>query len=362
MTRFGTFSTCVGLVAAMTAFVSAQPAKPAQPVGQKPTLIPRKPQSLRVQSRPATDRMLSKSAINQLVLQPLTPMKTQKPAGAPSKQALVVVLENGGVMSNVDPALRKALNVNIKTASCGDWEFELSAGESIQDLVGRAAGQLAGNLECLNPAKWKQTAFNPLTWLNDVTDAALENAVKANNSLLQTQSRYDRVVVMEDSDAVPARVIAAIRQLEPTHVIDVHVLTHGGREFFVGHNGSAFTQLSFFDPLKADKVAGKLFLRAVYQMNCISGTLKDNWVALGAVVVNGTREQHLNNMPHQYFHFLDRWLNQLESETTASQRSFDDAAIYTRPVYSLIGKGEKVDTSRLTTTGSNTGTNVNTAR
>jgi hypothetical protein len=79
------------------------------------------------------------------------------------------------------------------------------------------------------------------------------------------------------------------------------------------------------------------------------------------VAVNGTREQYLNNMPHQYFHYLDRWLNQVQGERTASQKSWEDAEVYTRPIYSLIGKGDKVNTSLLTTAGSTPNTTVNTA-
>jgi hypothetical protein len=47
--------------------------------------------------------------------------------------------------------------------------------------------------------------------------------------------------------------------------------------------------------------------------------------------------------------------------STASQGSFEDAAAYTRPMYGLVGRGDKVDTSRLTTTGRNVNSNVETA-
>jgi hypothetical protein len=367
MTRTGALLLTVGLAALMGSSVQAQPTSapevdPKAAIQPAPTRIIRNPSSLRLRPRTLTNRVLTKAQLAGLVQRGgMSPVVGKVTAGPPSKTALVVVLENGGIMNNVDPDLRQRLNTNIRTVQCGNWEFELRAGETIPELLGRVAGQLAGNLECANPANWRQTTFNPYTWLNQQTDSALENAVKGHNSLLHTQSHYDQVVVLEDADAVPARVIAAIRQLAPSHLLDIHVLTHGGDEFFIGHNGTSFNQTSFFGQLKPDKDAGRLFIRAVYQMNCVSGTLKDNWVSLGATVVNGTQAKYLNNMPHQYFHFLERWLNRVQGMSTASQGSFDDAAAYTRPVYGLVGRGDKVDTSRLTTTGRNVSANVDTA-
>jgi hypothetical protein len=367
MTRAGTLLLTVGLAALMGSSVQAQPTsapkvEPKAAIQPVPTRIVRNPPALHLTTRTLTNRVLTKTQLADLVQRGgITPAIGKVAAGPPGKTALVVILENGGIMNNVDPELRQRLNTDIRTVQCGNWEFELKAGETVPELLGRIAGQLVGNLECGNPANWKQTTFNPYKWLNQQTDTALENAVKAHDSLLNTQSHYDQVVVLEDADAVPARVIATIRQLAPSHVLDIHVLTHGGEEFFVGHNGTRFTQASFFGQLKADKDAGRLFMRAVYQMNCISGTLKDNWVSLGATVVNGTQAKYLNNMPHQYFHFLDRWLNRLQGMSSASQGSFEDAAAYTRPIYGLLGRGDKVDTSRLTTTGRNVNANVDTA-
>jgi ABC-type uncharacterized transport system substrate-binding protein len=57
-------------------------------------------------------------------------------AGPPRKTALVVILENGGIMNNVDPDLRQRLNTDIRTVQCGHWEFELKAGERLPDLAG----------------------------------------------------------------------------------------------------------------------------------------------------------------------------------------------------------------------------------
>jgi hypothetical protein len=92
----------------------------------------------------------------------------------------------------------------------------------------------------------------------------------------------------------------------------------------------------------------------------VSGTLKDNWTALGAIVVNGTQQQYNNNMPHQYFHFLGHWLG-IKGMSDSSQRSYDEAALYTRPIYSLVGKSSMIEASRLTTAGTNQSATVTTA-
>jgi hypothetical protein len=222
--------------------------------------------------------------------------------------------------------------------------------------------QLLSNAVCLNPAEWDIDTFNPYDWLNDQTDQALENAVKAHNSLVNTQSYYERVVVMEDADATPSRVLAMMRALAPEYVIDVHVLTHGTNNEFIGYQNSRFKQSNFFGPLMSDRAAGKLFLHTVYQMNCVSGTLKDEWLALGATAVNGTGGTYLNNMPQQYFHFLESWLDSSPAGMDeASLESFEVAASYSRPVYQLIGMGNKVNSSRLIVSGPSPSTSVDDA-
>ncbi len=176
-------------------------------LAQAPIRIVRKPASLQRPAATITHRVMSKSTLSGVLSGGLKldtgALAGRLPSGPPTRRALVVILENGGVMNNVDPALRQALNVNINTVTCGNWEFQLRSGETIGDLVTRIASQLAGNITCLNPANWRQQTFNPYSWLSDMSDQAIEDAVKSGSSLLNTQSRYDTVAVMEDADAVP---------------------------------------------------------------------------------------------------------------------------------------------------------------
>jgi hypothetical protein len=56
--------------------------------------------------------------------------------------------------------------------------------------------------------------------------------------------------------------------------------------------------------------------------------------------------------------FGEGLIAQQQGESTASTNSFNDAAAYTRPIYDLIGMGDKVDTSKLTTVGPTPNTTV----
>ena len=327
----------------------------------QPIQIVRSPPTLQLRPAAPTNRVLSTVRLNQILLGPkIGAIPSRLPPGPPGKQALIVILENGGVMQS-NAEFRDALDVNFRTASCGTLEFELKAGEDIAGLIGRVAAWLLGNAVCVDPRNWSIKTFNPYEWLNAMTDQAIENAVKAQNSLVNTQSRYDVVIVMEDANATPPHVLSIIRQYAPTHVLDIHVLTHGRSEVFGGYNGAPFTDSTFFSKLRADRAQGKpLYIRSVYQMNCVSGTLKDNWLQLGAVVANGTQSTYNNGMSHQYFHFLQRWLNGAGMRD-ASQGSWEDAAAYTRPVYVMIGIGDWINKSLLIASGSNTDAKVTTS-
>lgn len=366
------------LAAALTLIASvstnAQPVpaiKPAvQPALKSPTSAPirlyRKPPNIQLTPKVATNRVIKGAALTAVINTGLridtTRLQRYLDAKPPSKLALVVILENGGIRNNIDPALRQALDFNMRTAVCGNFEFEMRAGEDIGALLGRVGSLLASNVNCLNPLAWRIETVNLLDVVDEYSDDMLENVIKGQNSLLNTQSYYDRIVVLEDSNATPANVIAAMRGIAATHTIDVHVLTHGGEGYFVGDSGAVFNDASFFNPLKADTDARRMFLRAVYQMNCFSSTLKARWTSLGAIVANGTQNATLNSMPHQYMHFMGYWLQQTKGMQEGSQKSWEDAAFYTRPIYTVVGMGQAVDVSRLTATGTHVNANVATSR
>ena len=277
----------------------------------------------------------------------------------PGKQALLIIMENGGIVKNLDPQVQQLFNnTNIPIASCGQFTFQLQVGETIPQLLGQVASQIAGDASCINPFNWKTSTLNLGAWFNDFSNNLLENAVIADHSLINTQTKYDKVVVMQDAQAVPEQVIAVIRALAPDYVIDVHVLTHGAVGLFAGYHAN-FTDASFFSVLRGDIAAGKaLYLRDVYQMNCMGGTLKQAWLDLGAISVNGTQGSNLNSMPQQYFFFLQRWLSQQQGDVDASHGSYEDSKGVSEWAYDLVGMGSVVPASELTVVGSVPNANI----
>ncbi|MGB5076026.1 MAG: hypothetical protein WBO17_00920 [Sphingorhabdus sp.] len=288
-------------------------------------------------------------------------MPISAPPIRPERNALLIILENGGIVDNLDPAVRSKLNTNVTFAKCGNFDLPMKQGEAIGAMLGRLAGQIANNAGCINPFAWQMTTMKLSKWVDDQTDKMLEDTIKGGNSILSTQRRYDRVVVMEDADASLDRVIARMKELAPDYVLDVHVLTHGGDEYFVGYRGAQFNDNNFFGILRNEQRANRpMFILAVYQMNCSSGTLKDNWASVGAVAVNGTNGSLLNSMPWQYFHFMGNWINDRDSFATSTITAANEAAFYTTPVYAVFGVLSKVDESKLTVSaGSNGNIRVN---
>jgi hypothetical protein len=380
MFRFTTITFAASLCIALGTITHAQPAPvptpaPALKAGTVPSVssalpaprrIYRKPPNMQIKVAPATNRLVSTAVLNGLITNNLNlntdALRLRVPTAPPSMLALVVILENGGIRNNIQQPLRSALNVNFRTAVCGNFEFEMRAGEDIVSLVGRVMQTIGGNLHCINPANWRIETLNLLDVIHEQSDLMLENVIKSQNSMLNTQTYYDKVLVLEDANATPAKVIAAMRSIAATHTMDVHVLTHGSFSSFVGHNGASFNETSFFGPLRVDTSAKRMYLRAVYQMNCFSSTLKASWTSLGAVAVNGTENATLNSMPHQYMHFMGYWLQQSQGLRLASQKAWQDAAFYTRPIYDMVGMAEAVNDSLLTVTGTSVNTNVTTPR
>ena len=66
---------------------------------------------------------------------------------------------------------------------------------------------------------------------------------------------------------------------------------------------------------------------------------------LGAKVVNGTLGKKNNYMPQSYFHFNSKWLAGASFEK-AVQEAYQEARVYTEPVYRFAGLGSYVTDSR----------------
>lgn len=267
-------------------------------------------------------------------------------ATLPGKTALLVFLENGGVASNFAACkvgTTKLQIPRIPVATCGRLAFALNPGESPLQMVKRAAGIISQNRACMDPTRWSVKSMTFDEWFKLASDYLLEEVTKAIALQQNTRSKYAKVVVLEDAALNPSNALRKVSELvRGGYALDIHVLTHGGNEAFFGGGGARFDDASFFLPAK--RIRG-LKIRSVYQMNCVSGTLIDNWMDLGAKVVNGTFGTKNNYMPQSYFHFTARWLAG-ETFQAAVMGAYAEARIYTEPAYTLAGLGQYVIDSR----------------
>lgn len=326
-------------------------AAPARPEALNLT-VPLSPTQIALKDTARTKMIEGAKA--RIKLTPVVP-GTLKPVGTltpsrPTKKALIVVLENGGIVKNLGQFHLEL--PKLRVATCKSFNFELKAGQNIGDLVGDLSAASFSSLECLNPFEIQKnwTIMTLADFVDKESDRMLENGVKGTTSLLRAQARYNQVVVLEDGTATPAALIQKIGELARDHLIDIHILTHGGNNHFVG--ATNFTSASFFEPLKARMVSGEipLYLRAVYQMNCLGGTLRDEWLSLGVDVVNGTEGSKLNYMPWQYLEFLKEWLGGA-TFAVSNQRAYDRSALVSDLVYTLVGHPGFAEDSRLPLTG-----------
>lgn len=256
----------------------------------------------------------------------------------PSKRALIVFLENGGVSLKSVPGLATLPFPSVRFAKCGSLEFKMKDGESVADMIARLVKEginLAANM--MNPSNWSIRQMTFEEWFKPTSDMMIEQVVKgiqlAQNG--STRYKYDKVVKLEDSTANAASLLNAVRALTPTYQIDIHVLAHGSRGWFVGSNSQTVEMINFFKPLYQLQVkggTGRPWLRGIYQMNCVGGTLVPYWQALGCNVVNGTDRFYNNWMPPQYFHFMQNWLNG-DSFAVANTKGYDAAKVYMGPIY-----------------------------
>ncbi len=269
---------------------------------------------------------------------------------AAKKKGLLILMENGGILGSLRtvPALQgKTSDAKLPLASCGTLRFALNPGESTTRMIARLSGVIGKNTRCLNPRAWRVRQVGFDTFINAHSDVMLEEIVKAVAMVQNTKDIYDRVVLLEDERMTPALALSSLRRMAKTHVVDIHVLSHGDNNHFIGgkprgSKSAAKFGGEFFDALGKIR---SLELGAVYQMNCVSGTLLDEWQKAGAKVVNGTVGKKNNYMPQQYFHFLHHWVGGAQFGT-AVRKSYTESSLYTLPAYRAFGVAEFVTDSR----------------
>lgn len=212
----------------------------------------------------------------------------------------------------------------------------------------------------LDPGNWELQPQDFEDWLDTTSDFLIEEIAKVARHQAAFSARYDRVVVLEDHQVKPQTAIATIKDLSQDHVVDVHVLTHGTTNQIIGvkQGGTTyrFTEDTFFGPLREAKEAGEpVWIRAVYQMNCNSGTLLDEWQSLGATTVAGTKLGDVSNyMPQQYIPFVNHWLAD-DTFQSATAQAYQEARFVSADFYQVISQEEDLmEHSELAVAGSAT--------
>jgi hypothetical protein len=277
----------------------------------------------------------------------LPPLKAMRPG----KHALVVLLENGGISSSLKAVFKSDLP-KIPVAKCGSFSFELKKGESIPQLIQRVFSQIAAHPECLNPLNWRIEMVPAEGLIDPVTDYLAEEFAKFVIQIDGASTKYDKVVVLQNAKFTAAGVMAEIKKLAPNYVLDIHVLSHGTTDKIIGYNGAVLNTASFFKPLMDLKAAKKLnlYIRTVYQINCRSGSVVQEWRDLGAEAVAGTSGAKMQYMPNQYLHFLSHWLNG-KTFNQAVTLGFNEGKMFLEPLYVVLGHPEYTTDSRLFVTG-----------
>lgn len=146
-------------------------------------------------------------------------------------------------------------------------------------------------------------------WVMRIIDWFAEEYGKVMLRFYGAYRRYDKVIILEDSEATGANLARALLDASKEHTVDVLLLVHGHEECLVGYLGEEMVGKETFGPLavayKADPSV--LNIRAVYGLNCYGASLARWWMALGAKAVNGP--MGVNWFPEPSLSvFLENWL------------------------------------------------------
>lgn len=236
-----------------------------------------------------------------------------------------------------------ACNVFPTSAPCPESETY----NPRQECLGNPPATPTLEAAMLDPNNWGRRTVEFEVWLDSTSDFLIEEIAKVARHEAAFSTRYDQVVVLEDHQVKPQTAIAKIQELSEDHVVDVHVLTHGTTDTIVGVKQGGTTHVltedTFFGPLREAKEAGEpVWIRSVYQMNCNSGTLLEEWQSLGATTVAGTKHGDVNNyMPQQYIPFVNHWLAN-ETFQAATSHAYEEAQLVSADFYRMISDLENM--------------------
>jgi GH24 family phage-related lysozyme (muramidase) len=184
----------------------------------------------------------------------------------------------------------------------------------IPDLAGRILDLVPGG--SLLPGGVKQRLVGYLRdKIKGLTDSLLENAeLTLNRYTAAKPTLFSDVVVLRDGTASYDELKTHLVDLTRAgKLIDVMVLTHGGRDFIFVAGGVDG------DKIRAIKTAngGPLSIRAVYMMNCVGASLNQAWIDAGARASAGTIRNNYLPEPTTYF-FWQNWKSGQGFETAVT--------------------------------------------
>lgn len=233
-----------------------------------------------------------------------------------TKKALVVLLENGGFSFGLPE------NFTVGVPSCSTFRLPVGSNDLVA-YIGSIWNSLLSAPTCLDPGNWRTVQVPVAQYVTGASEPVIEGATAASVSAAAS-TKYDKVVILQNTDFNATKVRQTLSDLAFGYVIDVHVLSHGNRGVITGGGGD----------LRPADVAGFatipwLRIRSVYQQNCFGSSMNSAWVSAGARVVTGANL--INNMPLAYGSFLNRWLSG-QSFATAVNGSTSDW----RPFFSTV--------------------------
>lgn len=185
-----------------------------------------------------------------------------------------------------------------------------------------------------------------VAFLNSISDVGLRNLVQTTidglaenfesiKTTLQMNGYYDRIINLTNRNCTKAKLLETmIDQTRNGHSFDLLILGHGGSDVLCLHGTETLTGQEIRNLLtqaRAQHRGLNFKLRMVYMCNCVSGTLLDDWLHIGAKVALGCDQDNYMPEPQTTFFFEDFVKNNY-SVKEANNRSFDASNLLWSPV------------------------------
>lgn len=246
-----------------------------------------------------------------------------RPLGQTGRPAAPTVRGPAASLVDLRPRLAQVQRINTNAGILGG-DSPLAPGKNVLILLQENSGRVE------LPPGVSDAEREVLFAIFDGVAEKFENF----KTTLQGQGRYDRVVLLTDTNCRRAALLDnLVRYTAAGNVIDLLILGHGSSELLAlngeslrgGANGNIRSLLT---EAQARGVP-RLNLRMVFMCNCWGSTLNDDWLAAGAKVAVGSKQDNWMPEPMTTF-FMQNWLGGV-SAANAAARAYDGSF----PFYAL---------------------------